>query len=148
MPPVLLFAPRWLVVQPRVGVSLPAPPDPLQYVVADENVEMVLNNLLENANRHNDSSHSEVEITIAPSDSSDQWGAIRIADNGPGIPETETDVLTAGEETSLQHASGLGLWLVKRLVDHYGGSIEFEDRTPKGTIVTIRIKKDTGDIRD
>ncbi|MDZ7731370.1 MAG: ATP-binding protein [Natrialbaceae archaeon] len=58
-----------------------------------------------------------------------------IVDNGPGIPDHELAVLDEGEETPLQHGSGLGLWLVYWLVDKSNGSLEFETGED-GTSVT------------
>jgi len=37
---------------------------------------------------------------------------IEIADNGPGIPSAEWEIITVGEETPLVHSSGIGLWLI------------------------------------
>jgi signal transduction histidine kinase len=37
---------------------------------------------------------------------------VTVADDGPGIPADERGVFDRGRETALEHASGLGLWLV------------------------------------
>ena len=50
--------------------------------------------------------------------------------------------MTAGTETALEHASGLGLWLVNWIVTRYGGSFQI---TPEGkngtsgTTATVRL---------
>lgn len=62
---------------------------------------------------------------------------IRVTDNGPGIPEHEYSVLTAGEETALEHGSGLGLWLIFWVVNKSGGELIFEDADPRGSTVTM-----------
>jgi len=74
-------------------------------------------------------------------DSSETTGLARIAvaDNGPGIPDHEYEVLTAGEETALEHGSGLGLWLVYWVVEKSGGELTFEDNDPHGAIVTMTL---------
>ena len=62
---------------------------------------------------------------------------VTVTDNGPGIPEQESAVLTAGEETALEHGSGLGLWLVFWVVDKSGGELTFADNDPRGSVVTL-----------
>ncbi|QGA84242.1 histidine kinase N-terminal 7TM domain-containing protein [Halomicrobium sp. LC1Hm] len=51
---------------------------------------------------------------------------IAIADDGPGLPEHERDVLAAGEETDLEHSTGLGLWLASWATRRLGGDLDFE----------------------
>jgi len=64
---------------------------------------------------------------------------IAVADNGPGIPDHEYEVLTAGEETALEHGSGLGLWVIFWIVDKSGGELTFEDNDPRGSVVTMTL---------
>ena len=40
-------------------------------------------------------------------------------------------------EDPKQGPSGLGLWLVKWLVEGYGGELEIEDRAPRGSVVRL-----------
>jgi signal transduction histidine kinase len=51
---------------------------------------------------------------------------LTVADDGPGIPKAEIEVIEEGQETPLEHASGLGLWLVQHVVEQSGGDVEFE----------------------
>ena len=51
-----------------------------------------------------------------------------VADDGQGIPEMERQVLTGERDrTQVDHASGLGLWVVKSAVEELGGSVRFGD---------------------
>jgi signal transduction histidine kinase len=88
---------------------------------------------------------------VAAASSSDADGAptaasefveITVADDGPGIPDIELDVLAENQETPLKHGSGLGLWLIDWLVDHLDGELTFESREPRGTIVTVRLPRE------
>jgi PAS domain S-box-containing protein len=49
--------------------------------------------------------------------------AIRVHDDGPGLPPEERRVLDQGDETPLEHSSGLGLWFVNWVVTGLGGRV-------------------------
>jgi len=53
-----------------------------------------------------------------------------IEDDGSGIPAEEYTVVEAGDETPLDHASGLSLWLVKWGVARIGARISFDQPRP------------------
>lgn len=69
--------------------------------------------------------------------------AITIADTGPGIaPENRAKLFTMFFTTKGEHGTGMGLWLVRSMVEKQGGCIRFRSRTaaetPKpGTIFTV-----------
>jgi len=96
---------------------------------------LVVENLLENAVIHNDTAQPHLTVTAKKADTSVQ---LQIRDNGPGIPEHELETLQEGKETPLEHASGLGLWLVTWATSRLGGSVEFE-RTGSGTLVEVTV---------
>ena len=52
---------------------------------------------------------------------------IRIESDGPPIPAVEREALSAGSETPLRHAEGLGLWLAYWCVIENGGELAFGD---------------------
>lgn len=108
-------------------------------VTATPLLDSAFDNLLSNAIEHNDSPNPEIQVDIdIPSDNPD-YAAIRISDNGPGIPEQEQLVLERGRETPLDHSSGLGLWIVHWLITESGGTIQFEGNEPRGTVATIQL---------
>ena len=55
-----------------------------------------------------------------------------IDDNGPGIPDETKNILFSRlqQGDTKAHGRGLGLYLVKRLVDDYSGEVSVEDRVP------------------
>jgi len=119
---------------PAATVSVTGP-DSL-HVTAGSMLETALYHVVENACVHNDRD-PEVDVSI---ETDGDGAVIRVADNGPGIPDTERALVTEKREiTQLDHASGLGLWLVNWVVTRAGGSLTFSDREPRGTVVTLRL---------
>lgn len=62
---------------------------------------------------------------------------LRVADNGPGIPEKYQKKIFEPFFTTKQEGSGLGLSLVKKMVEEMNGSIDFISKEGEGTIFTI-----------
>jgi len=81
--------------------------------------------VVENAVEHADSDVPEVSVAV---DSTDDGVRLSVRDDGPGIPDRERDILLDGEETPLQHGSGVGLWFVSWAVTRLGGTLSFADR--------------------
>jgi len=109
---------------------------------ADEDVDIAIEHVVENAVEHNDREEPTVRVTVDP-DPVPEAVSVRVADDGPGIPDAERELLVEGREiTQLRHASGLGLWLVNWLVTQAGGDLDIEDNDPRGTVVTIRLPEE------
>jgi len=100
-------------------------------------VQEVLSELVDNALTHTDESSPRVEIAVRAT--TDAAAEISVADNGPGIPERDRQVLADGAETQLEHASGLGLWFVNWGVTQLGGDLTFDENDPDGSVVTVRL---------
>jgi len=69
---------------------------------------------------------------------------LALADNAGGLPEEEITVLEESREDSLEHGSGVGLWLVKWIVERSDGELSIE-RTEHGTRFAMRLQPATGD---
>jgi PAS domain S-box-containing protein len=94
-----------------------------------------IENAVENAVYHAGDAPT-VSVTV---DVEDDAVALHVADDGPGIPESELAVLERRTETPLEHGSGLGLWLIDWVVDRSGGDLAFD--ADDGTTVTIRLDR-------
>ena len=64
---------------------------------------------------------------------------VRVADNGTGIPEEMKPRLFTPYFTTKSSGSGLGLSIVKRLVEGMGGEIDFESEQGAGTVFIISL---------
>ncbi len=115
-----------------------------QWVLADDLIDSAIMNLVDNAIEHNDRVAPQIAVTIdhVTVDGVD-YVEVSIADNGPGIPESERRVFTEGTETPLSHGSGLGLWLAEWIVTRSNGHLCFEEKDPRGTVVRIRLRETT-----
>jgi PAS domain S-box-containing protein len=107
--------------------------------MASEELGSAVEELVENAIRHNDSADRWVAIDV---ELEDDTVVIVVSDNGPGIPAMERNVVT-GERTleSLYHGSGLGLWMVSWIVQRSGGTLTFDSSDRGGTAVLVRIPR-------
>lgn len=107
-------------------------------VAAYPSVETALWELVENAAEYA-GPNPRVEITLTESDDNVQ---LAVADDGPGLPESERDVLQAGTETQLVHGSGLGLWSVYWVALNHRGDLSLD--TTDGTRVTLTLPHQSG----
>ncbi|HEV8605694.1 MAG TPA: HAMP domain-containing sensor histidine kinase [Tepidisphaeraceae bacterium] len=77
-----------------------------------------------------------ITINIAQADG---FGAISVSDTGPGIPPEMRDQLFKPFATSKKDGSGIGLALVKRFVDNFGGSISVESEPGHGATFHLKL---------
>lgn len=94
----------------------------------------VLRNLISNALKHHDQPHSgQVRITVYEQDN---WLQFSVADNGPGIaPEFHRRIFEMFQTLQPRdqvEGSGIGLALVKKTVERYGGQIMVESTLGQG----------------
>ena len=97
----------------------------------------VLSELVENTLEHATTDAPRVELSVW--EMSDGAVELSVADDGPGLPERERDVLAAGTETQLEHGQGIGLWFVNWAVTQLGGDVRFRENDPEGSVVTVRL---------
>jgi len=110
-------------------------------VVANEMLGSVLRNLLKNAVQHNDSEIPEIRVSVRERA---ETTVVRIADNGPGVPDEQKDaVFGRGEKGLDSTGTGIGLYLVETLVERYGGAIRIEDNDPRGAVFVVELQHAT-----
>ena len=94
---------------------------------------------VENAIKHNDSTEPTVEIRVTGQ--SNDWVDVAIEDNGPGIPDQELEVLSTGE-TPLYHADRLGLWFIYWVVSRVGGQLSVTTSNPRGSTLSLSVPRE------
>ncbi|MET9727177.1 sensor histidine kinase [Streptomyces zaomyceticus] len=97
-----------------------------------DKIDQILGNLLENAVRHGEGT---VTIEVAPvrtGDDGEEGTEVTVSDEGPGIPEESMGrVFTRFWRGSKRGGTGLGLYIVKGVVEAHGGTITV-GRGPRG----------------
>ena len=107
-------------------------------------LQLAIDEALENAIVHHDGETPRVAVAVEEGAEAEAL-TIEIADTGPGIPDEEWDVIMSGEETSLQHGTGIGLWLMYWTVTALGGTMRRTENDPRGTVLTYRVPLVVGD---
>ncbi|MFB6309714.1 MAG: ATP-binding protein [Salinirussus sp.] len=106
-------------------------------VRADDLVGAVFDNVLENAVEHGG---DEPTVRVTADREADSV-RIMVADDGPGVPaELRDTVFEPGEQGPGSVGRGLGLYLVRTLVNRYGGEVWIDDAPDLGGArVTIEL---------
>lgn len=94
---------------------------------------VVMLNLINNAIKHHDSSNAKIEVKVKRSS---KGAVVTVADDGPGISEENRERIFKLFETLRSRdeveGSGMGLSVVKKIVQHYGGEVHVEHNQPRG----------------
>jgi len=136
-----------LLERRRQNLSLSIPPK-IPLVNADPTrLTQVLVNLISNASKYGPMD-STIEFCIKEVNSETLY--VSISDQGPGIPLPERSKLyqrfmRLGESESAQYGIGLGLSVVKAIIDAHHGRVGMEERAGGGSIFwfTIPLQEET-----
>ena len=99
----------------------------------------VVTNLVKNATQAlQDVENPKIMVRVEEADS---MVSISVSDNGVGISEENKEKVFEPKFTTKTSGMGLGLAMVKNLVETYGGTITFTSKRNKGTIFTVKFPK-------
>ncbi|WP_233868137.1 ATP-binding response regulator [Paraburkholderia adhaesiva] len=110
-------------------------------VVADPHrIRQIANNLVTNAIRYTERGKVSIEFTLGA-----QLLSIVVSDTGPGVPPSQIPLIFK-EFTQLDtsrsrryEGAGMGLAIVRGLVDLFGGAIQTDSRVGEGTTFTVTV---------
>lgn len=114
-------------------------------IIADpEQMKKVINNIISNSVKYMDKPNGEIDIRIL-----DEGDAIRveIEDNGKGIAQKDLGRIferfyrTDASRNSAQGGSGIGLSIVKKIIEDHGGYIWASGKEGEGTCIHFVIRK-------
>jgi PAS domain S-box-containing protein len=107
-------------------------------IFADEALVPALDNIINNAIVHGRTERIKVVIRKDPEQRSCE---MRIADYGKGVPpEIKGMIFQEGFRYGEMGNTGLGLYIVKKTMERYGGQVSVEDNQPKGAVFVLRFK--------
>lgn len=114
-------------------------------VIADpEQMKKVINNIISNSIKYMDKPHGTIDIRIL-----DEVDSIRIEieDNGKGIAQKDLGRIferffrTDASRNSAQGGSGIGLSIVKKIIEDHGGYIWATGKEGEGTCIHFVLRK-------
>jgi len=104
-------------------------------------IEQITGNLLSNAIKYG--ADGPVEVTLAREGN---WVGLTVRDRGPGIPAEDLERIFGQFEQVISGTArtgfGVGLWLVRSLLEAHGGSIAVDSTPGAGATFTARLPLD------
>ena len=124
----------------QISLHIPQAPWPLPLVSGDPDLLfLTFHNLLSNALKFSQPGDA-IEVRAYEDDAAVM---VEIADTGPGIPSEELphvwQELYRGQNARGVPGSGLGLPLVRAIVNRHGGQVTLRSRMGQGTVVSVRL---------
>ena len=127
----------------KLNYSNLIPPDTV--VIADpEQMKKVINNIISNSIKYSDKENAEINIRILDHDDAIQ---VDIEDNGKGIAAKDLPKIferfyrTDASRNSSKGGSGIGLSIVKKIIEDHGGYIWATSKEGEGTCMHFVIRK-------
>lgn len=121
--------------QQSLSVTIDCPQDVGGFIVDEQRMKQVLFNLISNSIKYTPAD-GRIELSARKNEG---WVLLGVSDTGIGIPEADRErVFGKFEKTNIQarqSGAGLGLSLVKSIVELHGGHIELESDADHGTKV-------------
>src|SRR5690554_1369634 len=127
------------IVNDRVKIELDIKEPEIQF--PRKSIRSIIFNLLSNAIKYR-SPDRKPEVRIK-SEGVDGHIQISVEDNGLGIAKDKIDLLFMpySRLEKKVEGTGIGLYLVKKLVENEGGKIEVESKLGEGSVFTVRLRK-------
>lgn len=104
---------------------------------ADNAIYSVVENIINNAIKHGKT--AKLDVDIIPNK---EHCEIRFKDHGTGIPDGIKDkIFDEGFHYGESGHTGIGLYIVKKTIEEYGGEVSVEDNKPSGAVFVICLRK-------
>lgn len=104
-------------------------------------VKQILTNLIRNALKYG-CDPQQPEITICATSPSETMSSLQVHDNGSGIPEDfQEKIFLPGVRlpSATSEGSGMGLAIVRRIAEHYGGTVRLHSNPSDGTTFFVHL---------
>jgi signal transduction histidine kinase len=124
-----------LLNQTRTAFTVDAPPDPVMVTCDPHALRQILMNLVLNAQQAMGDG-GRIMLRVGREDT---FGTLDVSDTGPGIPPEIRERLFKPFQTTKAEGHGIGLALVKRFVDNFGGNVSVDSNPGTGTTFRLRL---------
>ena len=118
--------------------------DSVQMIADAEQIKRVINNIVGNSKKYSDKAETKIRMTVK--DVGD-FVQIEIEDNGKGIAAKDLPYIfdrfyrTDASRNSSRGGSGIGLSIVKKIMEDHGGKIWVTSKEGIGTVMYLVIRK-------
>lgn len=122
----------------KISIRVDADSNVQQVSIDQEQFRRVIHNLLKNAMEAS-SDGDEVLVKIERFEKENKKAHIRIIDHGCGMDQETLKNIYTPYFTTKKSGSGLGMYIVKRIIEDHGGIITIDSQPNRGTTVHIYI---------
>jgi C4-dicarboxylate-specific signal transduction histidine kinase len=124
----------------KIQLQIDVPPN-VYVTIPESEIALVLLNLINNASRAlAELSEANRVITISAQDNQ-QSTLIHVIDNGLGVPAHLVQNLFEIAKDSHSEGLGLGLWLIRHILERHDCQIEYQPNQQGGSIFTLNLPK-------
>lgn len=103
--------------------------------LADQAIISVIENIIRNAQNHGKTKRIDINISNGKN-----LVEVAIADYGIGIPgKIKNHLFQEGFKYGTTGHTGLGLYIIKKTIERYGGEVQITDSKPKGTTFILKL---------
>jgi signal transduction histidine kinase len=122
----------WALAHKRT-VAFAGPQEPVRVRGNAHAIADAIRNIVENGIIHSPEA-SEITVSV------DRIGSVRVEDRGPGIPVAEREQIFERfwrGRAATSHGAGLGLSIVREILNSHRGSVRVDDRVGGGSVFTL-----------
>jgi signal transduction histidine kinase len=127
----------------NISIQVSAPEKPILVLGDKSGLQQIFINLINNAAKFSPEGTSvDINITLAS-----EYALVAIADHGMGVPPEDVPHLCErffrGKNVTIAEipGSGIGLYIVKSIVEELGGSLKIESVLKQGTTITVVLNR-------
>lgn len=142
-----ILAVKPIASKKNIAINFTVPPLPLDVLGDKSGLQQVFINLINNAAKFSPTGTSvDIDIALTPEEAQ-----ISIRDHGMGIPPEDLPHLCErffrGRNVTIAEipGSGIGLYIVKSILEELDGTIRVESTLKKGTTLIVTLKRMTGE---
>ena len=126
---------RALEIFPSENIKFSATSSEIIAIADKDQINRIVNNLVKNAIQSvPENKIPDIEVELSEKD---EHVYIKVKDNGSGIDETISQKIFEPKFTTKTSGMGLGLPMIKNIIETYNGSISYDTTKGKGTVFVV-----------